>query len=99
MLYNLSCPAGCRDLALPTSLASVDTVLAGHAHYYGWRSSGGWHQLEKGEYLAAPLLRTRVNKGLLWLRRGFAHIANRCRGHQGPRSYRLLKYLAIGRRM
>jgi hypothetical protein len=42
LLYNVRCPAGCRDLALPTSLASVDTVLAGHAHYYGWRSSVGW---------------------------------------------------------
>src|SRR5918994_3568093 len=43
LLYNVRCPAGCRPgfTYLPSS-ASVDTVLAGHAHYYGCRASIGW---------------------------------------------------------
>src|SRR5215217_9741237 len=61
--YNERCPAGCRDLALPATLASVDTVAAGHAHYYDWRSSVGWYQLKKGELLRRPPRpRTRVTR-------------------------------------
>src|SRR5215207_5384499 len=43
--------------------------------------------------------RTRVNKGLLWLRPGLPSISVIAAGGiMAPRSYRFLKYLAIGRR-